>query len=308
MGDGGFKKLDWTSYSASRHVDTARKVDDILRTGSYSVKNEWLPYNVIRESCDSDEHPNSTPIIIGLDATGSMDGIVKDVAKGIGDTMTEIIERECVPHPQILFSVIDDYVTSEEKCIQVTQFESDIRIAKQMHDLNFIGRGGGNSWESFADLWYFAAYRTRCDAIKKKRKGILITVGDDGIQPSLSASEIKSVFGVTIEDSSISTPELYSRLSRDWEVFHISCSEGSTYSYHTYRVKSCWDKLLGEHHIILDDATKICEVIVSLLQTIKGDSVEEIASSWDNSTALVVSKALGGLSVRNNSSSDVVVF
>lgn len=308
MGDGGFKKSDWDSYSSARHVSSATRVADVLHTGSHSVKSDWLPYNVIRESCDSTEHPNSTPIIIGLDATGSMDDIVKDVAKGVGDTMIQIIERECVPDPQILFSVIDDYVTSSEKCIQVTQFESDIRIAKQMHDLSFIGRGGGNSWESFADLWYFAAYRTRCDAIKKKRKGILITIGDDGIQPTLGSEEVKEVFGAHLEERYIPIEQLYSRLSRDWEVFHISCTEGDTYHYHGSRVKECWDKLIGEHHILLDDSSKICEVIVSLLQTIKGDSVDKIASTWDKSTALVVSKALGGLQVRNNNSTDVVVF
>lgn len=305
MGRGSFKSDDWASMSASRHVSSARSVSDILSTGTASVKKDWLPYNVIRESCDSDEHPNSTPIIIGLDATGSMSGVVMEAAKGIGKTMTEIINRKCVPDPQILFSVIDDYVTSGERCVQVTQFESDIRIAEQMYDLSFIGRGGGNDWESFATLWYFAAHHTKCDAVKKGRKGIIITVGDDGIQPRLSSSEIQTVFGDTIEKDSISTKELYSKLNHGWEIFHISCAEGSSYNHY---VKETWDEMIGKHHIVLKDIDKLCEVIVSLLQTIKGDSVTDIVKSWDHSTGLVVANALNGLVVNGNKSSDVVVF
>lgn len=305
MGYGGFKTDDWDSYSSARHVSSARTVSDIMSTGTSSVKSEWLPYNVVRESCDSDEHPDSTPVIIGLDATGSMDHIVTTAAKGVGKTMTEIITRECVPHPQILFSAIDDYISCGERCIQVTQFESDIRIAEQMYELSFIGRGGGNNWESYMDLWYFAAYHTKCDAIKKGRKGVIITIGDDGVQPSLSASEIKAVFGDTIEGSKVDTKELYSRLKRDWEIFHISCREGASYDD---RVKREWDDMLGQRHIVLDDVDKICEVMVSLLQTIKGDSVTDIVESWDHSTGLVVANALRGLTVNGNASSDVVVF
>lgn len=305
MGRGSFKSDDWASMSASRHVDSARSVSDILSMGTDSVKTDWLPYGIVRESCDSDEHPNSTPIIIGLDATGSMGSVVTEAAKGIGKTMTEIINRKCVPDPQILFSVIDDYITSGKRCVQVTQFESDIRIAEQMYDLSFIGRGGGNSWESYATLWYFAAHHTKCDAVKKGRKGVIITIGDDGIQPVLSSSEIQTVFGDNIEKSSISTRELYSKLNHGWEIFHISCEEGSSY---TDRVKRSWDEMIGKHHIVLQDIDKLCEVIVSLLQTIKGDSVTDIVKSWDHSTGLVVANALNGLVVNGNKSSEVVVF
>lgn len=304
MGRGGFTSSDWSEYKTAKKVDYATKVDDIYRSGASDVNTDWLPYNVVRESCDSEEHPNSTPIIIGLDTTGSMNSLVTRAAKGVGDTMIQIIERECVPHPQILFSAIDDYITSGNKCIQVTQFESDIRIAKQMYDLSFIGRGGGNDWESYADLWYFAANHTKCDAIAKGRKGVIITVGDDGLQPEISRSEISTVFGDKISEP-INVNALLSKVNRGWEVFHISCERGGSY---TSEVKRQWDNALGNHHIVLEDITKICEVIVSLLQTIKGDSVDKIADSWDSSTSLVVKNALAGLAVNNSNSSEVVVF
>lgn len=304
MGLGGFTSSDWSSYKATTHVDRATSAKDIYRSGVSGVKKDWLPYNVMRESCDSDEHPNSTPIIIGLDATGSMSRILTQVAKKVGDTMIEIINRECVPDPQICFAAIDDYITSDERCLQVTQFESDIRIAQQMYDLSFIERGGGNDWESYADVWYFAKHHTKCDAIKRGRKGVIITIGDDGVQPTLSKREISEVFGDTIE-ADLSTKKLLSQVNRDWEVFHISMAQGGTYGSD---VKRSWDDALGNRHIVLDDTDKLCEVIVSLLQTIKGDTVDEIAATWDKSTALVIKSALAGLSVNNGSKNDVVVF
>lgn len=305
MGSGSFTSSDWGSYKKATKVDYATTAHDYYATGSSSVKSEWLPYNVMRESCDSDEHPNSTPIILGLDVTGSMSHILTQVAKKLGDTMIEIINRKCVPDPQILFAAVDDYVTSGQKCLQVTQFESDIRIAKQMKELSFIERGGGNNWESYADVWYFANKHTKCDAITKGRKGVIITIGDDGVQPTINRDEIRSVFG-DYEEANISTEKLLSKVNRDWEVFHISLAAGSSYDSD---VKDVWDKYLGERHIVLGrgETDSLTEIIVSLLQTIKGDTVDEIAATWDNTTALAVKKTLAGLSV-NKSGSDVIMF
>lgn len=304
MGRGSFTSDDWSSYKKEKRIDYAYKASDIYKTGISSVKNLWLPYNVIRESCDSAEHPDSTPTIIGLDVTGSMSRILTEVAKKLGFTMKEIIERKIISDPQILFAAIDDYITSHEKCLQVTQFESDIRIAKQMNKLSFIQKGGINDWESYADLWYFAKYHTKCDAIRKGRKGIIITTGDDGVQPVILKDEIQTVFGDSIQ-ANIRTKDLLTQVCRDWDVFHISLAEGGSY---TDKIKDTWDEYLGQRHVVLEDAGKLCEIIISLIQSLRGDSVEEIADSWDHSTALVVRNTLGGLSVNKPTGSKAVIF
>lgn len=289
MGSGSWQSSTWDSYKRSSGISRATSARDIYT--AKSTKSDYLPYGVTREACDSDEHPNSTPIILGLDVTGSMSHLLHTMADKLGVTMGEIYKRKPVDDPQVLFAAIDDYITSYNEALQVTQFESDIRIAEQMKELKFIERGGGNGWESYVLAWYFAARHTSCDAIKKGRKGIIITMGDDGVQPTISKEEIKRVFGDTLE-ADIKTKELLSELNRNWEVYHLNVAEGSSYSM---RYVKEWEELIGTHSIIVEDVTKIPEVIVSILQALKGDSLDAIAQSWDGSTAVVVKDALKNL-------------
>lgn len=303
MGGGSWSSSSWSSYKASSGIDHARSARDIYTTTR--TKAEYLPKGVIRESCDSEEHPNSTPIILGLDVTGSMSHVLHTMADKLGVTMGEIYNRKVVTDPQICFAAIDDYITSDNEALQVTQFESDIRIAEQMKELKFIERGGGNRWESYVLAWYFAARHTKCDAFAKGKKGVIITMGDDGVQPMLTREEVRDVFGDTLQDD-IKTSELLTEVNRNWEVFHISIADGGSFSS---RVTSEWGDILGSHSIIVDDMNKLPEVIVSLLQALNGDSVDEIAKSWDGSTAVVVKEALKNLAITPlNGGSDVVVF
>lgn len=304
MGTGSFTAKSWETYSRASGVDKANTAYDIFNTGTSSVKKTWLPYNVIRECCDSNEHPDSTPIIIGLDCTGSMSRVLEVAAKRVGDAILEIMSRKVCNDPMVLFSAIDDYTTSNDRCIQVTQFESDIRIAEQLHELSFIERGGGNGFESYADLWYFAKYHTKCDAFKRGKKGVLFTIGDDGLQTNISPTEIYEIFGDKIEGA-IQTETLLSELNRDWEVYHLNILGGSCYEH----VIKEWEDVLGNHSIKVNDVDKIPEIIVSILQTLRGDSINSIISSWDGSTALAVKEAISALSVPTaGTSSDVVVF
>ena len=74
-----------------------------------------------------------------------------------------------VTDPQFLCAAIGDS-KSDKTPLQVTQFESDIRIIRQLTDLYLEGGGGGNYGESYHLLWYFAAYRTAADCFEKRGK------------------------------------------------------------------------------------------------------------------------------------------
>lgn len=297
MGGGSFTAKDWEAYASSSV--TGKSTREIYK--SRRMPEEFDPKGVTRESRDSDEHPESTPIIIGLDVTGSMDEILHQVAEQLGDLVNEILQREPVKDPQIMFNAIGD--SDCDDCpFQTTQFESDIRIAKQLTELYFEEGGGGNQFESYPLAWYFAANHTSCDNFEKRgKKGFLFTLGDDSFPKYLSREEIKRIFGEDIEKDAMPIQEVLSQVERKWEVFHLMLEQGWCMQNNRYP-KEEWTRLLGERAIKVSDYTKIPQIIVSLLESMAGKDLDEIADSWDGSTAVVVREALKGLAPKKETS------
>src|ERR1700760_3566411 len=62
----------------------------------------------IREARDSKEHPNSLPIGVLFDVTGSMSLSPKAFQQKLGTLMTRLITHEYVADPQILVGCIGD--------------------------------------------------------------------------------------------------------------------------------------------------------------------------------------------------------
>lgn len=299
MGCGAWTSQDWSTYAAS---SVTGKSTSAIYSAS-KMKPEFDPKNVTRESRDSADHPSATPIIIALDVTGSMSRILSEVANKLGDLVGEILDRKPVADPQILFAAVGDHVYDSAP-LQVTQFESDIRIAQQLTQLWFERGGGGNGFESYPLVWHFAASHTSTDQFEKRgKKGFLFTMGDDGYPASIPADVISKIFGDDVPQD-LSIEELLTQVNRQYEVFHLCFRQGGTYRDSDL---DHWQRILGERAIPVSDYTKVPEIIVSLLETMAGKSVDEVAASWDGSTAIVVKEALSGLS-QLSSSTDVVEF
>lgn len=300
MGGGSWTSKDWSSFRTS-HV--SGKSTGAIYTAS-RMKSDFDPKNVMRESCDSTEHPNSTPIILGLDVTGSMSGILNVMADKLGVVMGEIYNRKPVTDPQVLFSAVGDAMCDDYP-LQVTQFESDIRVAKQLTEVYFERGGGGNGFESYPLVWYFAANHTKCDNyINRNKKGFIFTFGDDGYPNKLTKAEILEIFGDKIEKD-IPIDEVLAQVNRKFEVYHFCMEQGGSYRDRDY---DSWRNLLGERAIKVRDYTKIPEIIVSILEAVSGKDKDEIVKSWDGSTAVAVADALAGLSVNTSAKNDLVEF
>ena len=177
MGWGSFTSRDWDSYTKRRGYTDSSSASELYK--ARTVKPEMEPKGIeFRESCDSKEHPESTPIILGLDVTGSMGCVLETVSKKLNKLILEIYDREPVKDPQIMVMAFGD-VECDRHPLQVTQFESDIRIAEQLNDIYFERGGGGNAGESYTLPWYFASRHTKTDSYKKRgKKGFLFTMGD----------------------------------------------------------------------------------------------------------------------------------
>ena len=80
-----------------------KKVDDIFEQNKKrEIHKDMNPSGVtLREARDSAEHPNSVPIIIALDVTGSMEHIPHSLVKeGLPKIMSGIIEHGIPDDPQ----------------------------------------------------------------------------------------------------------------------------------------------------------------------------------------------------------------
>ena len=153
MGSGGYTDKDWKSYSSTRNLSSkSTKTEDIYQSRALNEGMDPLKFR-IREARDSAEHPASTPIIIGLDVTGSMSPVLDFVArKGMNTVCTEILNRKPVTDPQICSVGIGD-VEYDIAPFQASQFESDIRILEHLEKLFLEGGGGANNHESYILAW-----------------------------------------------------------------------------------------------------------------------------------------------------------
>lgn len=250
-----------------------------------SMKSQEI---VLRESRDSEEHPNTVPIIVALDVTGSMGHIPHLMIKeGLPTLVSTIIQRG-IKDPAILFLAIGDH-ECDRYPLQVGQFESGDEELDMWLTRTFLeGRGGGNAGESYGLAYYFAANHTQLDATKRGQKGLLFTIGDEPFLKKYPTSALKEIMGKTVvsEKDSYSMEELLSQAMKTYDVYHISVEHG-------YRAtESAWRELLGEHLIVTRDHKKIPEIIAntvinSTLNTLSKTAVEETTEESEENLTLL---------------------
>src|SRR5262249_38463534 len=202
----------------------------------------------VRESCDSEANPDSTPIILAVDETGWMGVLAEIIIKqGLGTIMKAIYDRRPVTDPHILCMALGDAYTDTAP-LQVTQFEASVEpLTNQVRKLYLEGNGGGNGGESYALAWLFATSKTKCDAFKRGRKGFLFTIGDEAPHRVVTGEQAKRFAGISVE-ADINARSLLESLHDDWQVFHLIVETSSTKEQSAV---TKWRDLLGERAIVV---------------------------------------------------------
>ncbi len=224
MGSGAWSRSTFYEYSKV----TGRTVcKDGSIAGDYSAQEMFKsrslsdalnPYKVVRECCDSGEHPETVPVILALDVTGSMGSAAVEVAKKLNNVMTTLYEQ--TKDVEFLIMGIGD-LAYDRAPIQASQFESDIRIAEQLDKVFFEGGGGGNGFESYTAAWYFGLNCTRLDCHNRGKKALIITMGDEPLNPYLPRKPLEAALGENLEKD-IETGGLYKQVTEKFEVFHLA--------------------------------------------------------------------------------------
>jgi hypothetical protein len=152
--------------------------------------------------------------------------------------------------------------------IQASQFESDIRIAEQLDKIYFEFGGGGNSYESYTAAWYFGSRHTKLDCLNRGRKGIIITMGDEQLNPYLPfkgrGHGLSEVTGDNLQ-SDVETKDLYEEASQKFNIYHLDVNHG--YRWDEEEIEKSYKKYLDDTHfrrVTMDSITnEIVDIIVS---------------------------------------------
>lgn len=278
MGGGTWTSLAFNAYTTSTKGMNAvnyatysdLKVQEAFKMNF--IHKDLDPKNVMRECLDTEEHPNTVPVILALDVTGSMGDASMEVSKKLGMIMESIYDSGNVPDVEFCIMAIGD-LYCDSAPVQISQFESDIRIAEHLDKVYFEGHGGGNAYESYTAAWYMGLNHCKLDCWKRGKKGIIITMGDERLNPYLQKDNLSEFIGDNVQES-VKTEPLFKEASEYFDIHHISVDDYET-SYSRYNrdgaVDDSWKPLLREnYHVLPIEGLKdtIVEIITSSVQTV----------------------------------------
>ena len=257
----------WTTSAYSSYMKSTKKIDDVSYLNSRSVNQFYTARSIdpaldpkgvkFRECRDSEEHPNTIPVILGLDVTGSMGSACAAVARQLDKIITGLYGD--VKDVEFMVMGIGDFAYDNAP-LQVSQFESDVRICDQLGKIWFERGGGGNAFESYTAAWYFAQNHTELDCWKRGKKGIIITMGDEPLNPYLPGREFGRIFGYEGQD--IDTVDLYKQVTEKYDVYHIIITDPESCGWHYLdRDKQSWGKILDGQHLFVKKSDELPEVI-----------------------------------------------
>jgi hypothetical protein len=319
MGYSRFSRDDYAARSSVR-ASTAAKTgktltsvvfdyDDKVKSGkAHGVHASLSPKGLkVRECRDSDAHPTTIPIIVGLDTTGSMAKVPLIIQSKLPHLMGSFMDDKASGkrylgdgYPAIMVAAIDDYAAmggSGDGCLQVGQFESGMEIDDNLTNLWLTGQGGGTYEENYDLLVYVAAHHTAHDHWeKRRRKGYLFLIGDEHAYDVIRASVVRDVMGCAIQDD-MRFKDVLKKAQERYHVFFVL--PNMTQHFGDINLRKYWQALLGQQNMLpLEAPEKICELIVgavALCEEFVG--IDDLEADSLGSTALVpLAKSGSGLS------------
>lgn len=231
---------------------------------SRSIDPEMDPRTIVtRESRDSEDHPNSLPVIVALDVTGSMGFVPEEIVKrGLPKLMDAMLDAG-IADPQVLFAGVGDFVYDRAP-LQVGQFESSAELLDRWLTKVYLeGGGGGNNNESYNLAYLLAARHTTTDAWeKRRRKGFLITIGDEPCADRIPSEVIQRL---TTGDrrQGVTTADILAEAQERYHVFHFHLvHDAPSKSEHR---KQGWYELLGDRFVVLQNHDELSASIASVI-------------------------------------------
>ena len=298
MGYGSYTARDWEKLRSASSLHKDARVETIFTNVTALPQYDSRRVS-LREARDSADSPRSTPVILGFDVTASMGYLAKELAvNAVNAAVTSLLENKPIPDPQVLCAAVGD-CKSDRSPLQVTQFEADIRIIKQLTGLAIEGGGGGNNGESYNLLWYFAARHTSADCTEKRgKKGYLFTIGDDVSHPQLSPGEIAAVFNDDVPYA-LTNEELLREAEKTYRTFHICLETG----YDTQRaVFGFWRALMPGRAAVLhkNDVGCLAELLTAIITVSEGAPLNDALNAVPPEKAERIARSMAFIDVKKD--------
>lgn len=313
------------SFTASRLADHKKKGTDIfaytaaVTSGAAPAKvNAILDPSkpnaagkLVRESFDSDVHPESIGVAVLFDVTGSMGKVPRQFVEKLPNFMSMLVKEGFLKDPHILFGGIGD-ATCDRAPLQIGQFEGGNEMDEALTSIFLEGGGGGQQTESYELAMYYMARHTDMDCLNKRgRKGYLFIIGDETPYPVVRKTEVAEVIGdglqsdirlsssyegwpanslneyyIDADGKQKSRPiegDLLSELQEKFDVFWIY-PRGGSYADDA-RVTDRLRQLFGQNFFMLEDADQVCELLCMIIGLNEGFDVSHIVAALKSSGA-----------------------
>lgn len=218
----------------------------------------------VRESRDSEAHPNSVGVVFALDVSGSMGEIPARLATRTLPVFMSAMLEAGVASPQVLFMGVG-YAGGDRAPLQVGQFESTERLMDQWLTRLYLEGGGGGGDESYELAMYFCARHTAMDCLQKRgRRGYLFITGDEPPNPVVSRAHVKNIIGDDL-DADIPIREIIDETMRSFEPFYLIPDQARD-----RRVGRQWRDLLGDRVIGMEHPDHTSYAAAGLVSLMEG--------------------------------------
>lgn len=259
-----------TTFAYTRKAKRTGNVHETLDVTKPNSNGDY-----VRESRDSDDHPNAFPIAVFFDVTGSMREGPRIAVEKLPALYGTLLRKGYVEDPQILFGAIGDAI-SDQLPVQVGQFESDNRADEQLDNIALEGGGGGGGTESYEVTAFYMAHAAELDSLEKRgEKGLMFIVGDERNKPALYRDSVQKYLGdhfvglMEDPETDMSVERVYELLQEKFVVYYLlpNCSGYYNNPAHIQH----WKSLLGDDHAFkLEDISAVTEMISMLVGIEKG--------------------------------------
>ena len=177
-----------------------------------AMRNGW-------ECLETDRCPIVTPIVLMIDLTSSRGEDIINVFDKVPLLIGQTVMHGYADVPHVSICGVGDY-KYDRFSVQIGDFESDLRIDRNIKTLIVEEGGGGNGLESYLTALYGYAYHSFLDCNARGKKGYMFILGDEGFYPSVTKEEIKKIYGTDVQ-SDFSAEKIFADVQKKYNVFFI---------------------------------------------------------------------------------------